>query len=252
MVHYGDVTYSAVGPMMNAENPHVAVDVVCYETTDEEPDWTVKMRHLLLHAAPDGVLVREVLFLDNPSDRTWVGVVGDDEARTTTILPLPPGADSVELGQGFNGWQETTLTDGKLVNRLPLSPAGAEMQYVYRIPIEEGKATLDIQSPHAADRVMVVVPGTMSVESAEGLEFTGERDMGEFTVGTFSAENLAAGAAAQLTLSSVEPVAMVPEEPVSSGGSTGMARMIAIIGGGVVILAAVILIFARAGKAKTS
>src|SRR5690606_29060756 len=118
-VAYSGVTYQKAGEVMDASRPHQMIEVVCYELTQDPPPWKVRMRHVMVTLAPDGVEVTEVLVVENPTDRTWIGRpragAGQGEGKAiTTIFPVPAGALQVTLGRGFHEWCCTTQAENRL------------------------------------------------------------------------------------------------------------------------------------------
>lgn len=249
LVSHSGVTYTGVGPVMDAAHPEARVIVMCYDATEEAPDWTVKMRHVMIDHHEHGVTVNEVIVVNNPTDRTWVGTVGADDKRVTTTFPVPMDAHSFALGRGFNGWNETRRENGKLINQLPLMPETTEMQFAYVLTTEDGKASLDITSPARAERLMVVLPTTLQVETPEGLEDTGAQPMGDREVRSFVGGAMDANETLQIRLTGLTDSMQAQETAAASGN---MARWIALIGGGLIVLIALIVLFSRSPKAGAS
>ena len=250
-VHYAGVTYQQAGAMMDTAHREQKVRVLCYEVTDEAPDWKVTMRHVMLSRAPEGLRVTELLRLENPADRTWLGTPAADGSRTTTVLTLPQGAQDVSLGRGFHDWCCSTLADGRLINHLPLMPETTELNFSYIIQPEEGSVAIDVVAPASVDSMMVIVPEDMTMEAVQGLEAGGTQTMGSTTVRYYVAGGLAAGEVASLSVSGLaaaEAATTVAESTTDTAESSNLAKIIAAIGGAVLLLLAIIIIFFRSPK----
>jgi hypothetical protein len=239
-VEYAGVTYSVVGELMDAEHPQQKLDVPCYEVTEETPPWKVRIRHLIVTPIAAGLTVTEVMVLQSSGVRSWLGTPRPDGKRTTTVFTLPAGATEVTLGQGFHDWCCSTLEDGKLVNHLPLMPGTTLMRYSYRIPVTDGAAAIDITAPAEVESMIVLLPADMKVQTQE-LEPGTMPGMGDPNAQTYVASNLAAGAKANLKLAGLRTTEIV----TASGDQSGAAKVIAIVGGALVLLIAAVVLFRR-------
>jgi len=251
VVDYAGITYARVSPQMDAEHPNARVDVLCYETTTEPPAWTISMRHVMIGDTANGVAVNELLVINNPADQTWVGVTQPDGQTVTTVFPLPPGAHTPGLDRGFAEWKQTRFEDGALVNALPLMPGETEFRFNYMLPVEDGQALLEILAPAPTEQVMMVFEDTIGVDSDAQLQDMGARAMGTTTVRSLMSGALAEGERLSLRLTGFAPTAAgTGTKPTQSGGN--LARWIAIVGGGLVVLVALYILVARSRPAGTS
>jgi hypothetical protein len=245
-VAYAGVTYQMTGGVMDSEHPDQKIDVTCYDLTDEPPPWRVSMRHVMATPSPEGLRVTEVLVIDNPGDRTWRGVGGPDGRRMTTVFTLPRDAADVHLERGFHDWCCTALRDGRLVNSLPLMPERTEMVFSYTLPASaKGVASIDIVAPAETDHVMVVVPDDVAARPLEGLEHGGSQDLGQSRVRYFVASGQQPGAAARLAVTGL--VVPVAANTVADTAPVGIARIVAGVGGALILLAAIVVFLMRRG-----
>jgi hypothetical protein len=242
-VAYKDLTYQQAGAVLDAADPQV-LEVVCYEPTEEAPPWTVRMWHVVLERSPEGLAVREVLVVDNPADRTWIGVPGPNGRRVTTSFGLHGEAADASLGRGFHGWCCTTLSEGRLINHLALMPQTTEFSFRYVVPpADDGAIVLDVTAPAPVDHLMVLVPAEIPVEYAAGLEFTGTQRLGSGTLQGYAASGLHRGQVASVSLAG-----LVGTEAASAGRTGGLARIVAAAGGGLLLVLAVVVIFLRTSR----
>ncbi len=251
-IKHAGVTYGQSGTIMDAEHPHQKVEIFCYEVTDDIPDWNIVMRHLMLSPAEEGVRVTELMVLNSSGNRTWLGASAEDGAKTIMELALTEGARDVELGRGFSGWSDAAFEGGKLAFRRPLVPGRTEFQFSYIVPATEDSATIDIVAPATVERMMVILPEGMSADATDSLKDGGTQAMGGKPVRFYVASDLPAEAAASLSVSSVtapgpaapnDAAAVVPESPAATSGS--VAKLVAALGGGTLLLLAVGIIFFR-------
>lgn len=205
LINHADLTYQKVGAVMDRANPEQTVEVTCYEPTDEEPSWKIRMRHVMLAPAPDGLEVTEVMMVENQETRTWTGAMRPGFDRpVTTVFPLPDGAVGVSLGRGFHDWCCTTIENNAVSNHLPIMPGATEMIYSYLIPARRGEASIDIVAPSGSggvDQVMVLVSQELDTTRVNGLEASGTSMMGQMPVRQYIAAGVGPGERATLVLS---------------------------------------------------
>jgi hypothetical protein len=255
LINHADLTYQKVGAVMDRMNPEQTIEVTCYELTDEEPMWKVRMRHVMLSPAPDGsdgLHVTEVMMVENLGDRTWAGTIRPGfERPITTEFTLPDGAMGVSIGRGFHDWCCTTLekvpgsSNGSrhaLLNHLPIMPGATEMIFSYILPARRGAATIDIAAPNApggVDQVMVLVPEQLNATSVIGLTASGADQMGQTPVTRYMAAGVARGETVSLTLTGLTSTGD------SAFAAASFAKTAAAIGVIIVILGALWMIFAK-------
>jgi hypothetical protein len=255
-VEYAGLSYQQVGATMDAQHPQQQVEVKCYEKTTETPAWRVRTRHAMLSAAPQGVKVTELLSIENPASQTWVGIPGRDDEPVTTVFRLPVDAEHVSVGRGFHEGRHTTLTEGMLINHLPLMPGQTTLQFSYVIHVEGEDATIELVSPAEVDQTMVVVPDAIKVAGVQGLSKGGSSPMGDSTAQMYLAANTAAGQPMTIRLapnpSATEAATRAPTEPIDASPNGGIAKYIGLVGGGLIIVIGIIIIFARSAKSPKS
>jgi hypothetical protein len=239
-VFYSGVTYQKVGNLMDAQRNQQMVEIVCYELTEEEPAWKLGMRHVMVSLAPDGVQVTEVVLVNNPTDRTWIGIPQAEGKAITTQFVLPESASSVMLGDGFHDWCCTTEREARLLNHLPLTPGSTEMIYAYFLPARRGSVAVDITAPAQIDHLMVLIPDDLKTASYTGLVAAGVNTMGERPLRMYTGVQMEPGRTAQIVLTG-----LAPTEAMSAGW---IAKALAAVGGGAILLVAAFLIFAKSPK----
>jgi hypothetical protein len=246
-VTYAGVTYQQPGTLMDASNRHQTVEVVCYELSSDEPSWRVAMRHVMIDAIPGGLRVAEIVVVENPASTTWLGRSSPGARPVTTAFRLPPGASNVSLGKGFHDWCCTTFADGTLSSHLPLMPQRTELHFGYLVPARDGAVSLEVRAPAPVDHMMVVIPEELETASVEGLALGGTEPFGDRAVRYYRAAGLPAGAASRLVLSGLRGAAAATTE----GKPASPARVIAAIGGALLVLTALAVLLLRPRPAPT-
>jgi hypothetical protein len=157
VTHQG-VEYRAAGSVMSAADNAQAIEMTVFESTEVEPAWTVKMRHVILANSPAGVTVTDMIAVNNPTDRAWIGAKVSDGGKPVTLnLPLPAGATSVRFGSGFHECC-TKVIDGRVVYSMALTPGDTQFQLSYTIAADRnGSARVELTAPAATGQLMVFV-----------------------------------------------------------------------------------------------
>jgi hypothetical protein len=242
-VVYKGMTYLQDGPLMDAAHPQQTVEVVCYEPTEVAPDWAIGMWHVMMDRRPPGLFVTEVIVVENPADRTWLGSgAGEGDKPVTTSFALHERAQGVALGPGFHDWCCTTHAPGSLVNHLPLMPDRTEFKFSYVIPAQDDAVAFDIVAPAPADHVMVILPDDIEVRDIQGLTLSATDRGGPRPVVAYSAADLGRGQRARLGLAGLGAPAPLAD------GAGGLAKIAAAVGGGVLLVLAVVIVVARSGR----
>lgn len=239
---HGGVEHRAVGQEMTSANPDQEIEIPVYEPTDQEPQWSIRMRHLILHRHNDGLRVTEMLVVHNPTDRAWVGRPLDEKRRTTLVLPLPAGAQKVALENGFHECC-TQIADGRLTNTMALMPGMTHFQLSYTVPARDGKAQLTVAAPAPVKQFMVFVPDDGSTVVTEGLEAAGTSKTEKGSTRFYRATTQPAGAVASIALSGIKSAA-----PAGGADISTTAQIIGGAGAVIILLVAAALFLFKAPK----
>lgn len=242
-IRYAGVVYQEVGPRMDPSSRDAAIDVTVYQTTDDQPEWRIPMRHLVTEPRADGVVVSETVVIDNPSDRSWLGGPPDSEGRRTAVSVLiPAGVRDVNLDSGFHGWCCTAHQERELAVQMPLMPGRTVLRFSYVVPVADGRAALSVAAPVPVDHMIIFVPEDGSTAEPLAVEAAGTEQMGSTRVRLYQGQSIPGGQDGGVVLTGVR--ARTPVPPADAPSS--IARTIALIGLGLVVLAGVVLIVLRA------
>ena len=214
-ISYNGVDYEATGGAMDPTHADQQLQVAVYESTEQQPAWTIRMQHIMLQPTTEGVQVMEMLAVENPTDRAWIGKAGGGAhgKRVTTIFPLPPGAKDVQLVGGFHECCVKIDSD-RVTNSMALVPGTSQYRIVYTLPVDDGKAQFSVTTPVGIGHVMAFVPDDGTTVTASGLESGGTADMGNGKTRFYKASDLKAGSKIQLGVSGITAAT------TAAGGST--------------------------------
>jgi hypothetical protein len=243
---YGGIEYQAVGHLMDSNHPKQSLQVLVYEGAEDAPAWNIRMQHVMLQPTADGMQVMEMLAIENPTDRSWIGKADVSGARRTFELVLPTGAQHVQFLEGFDECC-TKVENGVVINPKPVVPGTTQYQFAYYLPITNGKAELTLAAAAPVKHLMVFVPEDGSSVVAQGLEDMGSSDMKNGKTRFFKAGNVEAGQQVALAISGIKPVAVAAT--ATAVGSAKAAQVLAIGGGLLIFVVGGFFLFIRAPKA---
>ena len=244
-VTYNGVEYQQLGQVMDSRKPSQQIDVSVFETTETEPAWQVHMRHVLVDPSSEGLKITEMVAVQNPTDRAWIGKLRSDGKRGTIAIPIPDGATNIEFGEGLHGCCVKT-ENGKLVNTMALVPGTSQISFSYVVPASSAKATIAVTAPTDVKHMMLFIGDNGTPVSVAGLEDLGLREMGKAKTRMFKGADLKAGHQTVLTLAVPTASALA-----SAAAGTNAPKVIAGVGvGAIVVVGAALVLFKTPKKAQ--
>jgi hypothetical protein len=241
-VEHAGVTYDTIGPRMHAGPPDHQLQVLVYESTEQRPPLVLRARHLVVRRTPEGLYVKEMMVLDNPTDQAWVGAE-NDTARPSTLeidLPIPEQNGRVDFFKGFSE-SHTRLAKDRLISTHAIAPGKSQFVFGYLVPVPGSRATLEVVHPAETDQIALVVPENGMQVKADRLGSGETLQMGPGVMRLFKGTDFKAGKRLIIELSNIPKA--IPSEPktrpaqrgVSTGGPS-VPQTIAAAGGGAIVL----------------
>lgn len=247
---YAGVQYQNIGPAMDAAHTNIAMDVTVYETTDEAPEWRVAMRHVMVQPVQEGLGVSEMVVVENPGDRTWLGGPANTEGRRPVVqVLLPQNARDVHLDAGFHGWCCTQFADRELTVQMPLMPGRVSYRFSYIVPAASGREELEFGARGPCDHALLLTPesaGEVELLGVEAAPPEASKEMPGFRV--FQAANVAKGAFFGVSMNSVALATPAAE----TGGRPSWLLPVAGGGVGAIVIAGVLAARRKARMARAS
>jgi hypothetical protein len=254
-INHAGVEYTVEGDPLDAVHPQQRINVAVYETTEQTPEWRVQMRHLMVQPVAGGVEVMDMMVVENPADRAWVGAAGDDGKRRTFEVAVPKGAKDLKLGGGYHDCC-VTVEDGRIINTMAVIPGVTQYQMQYTLPVDkDGKAVVLTVAPAPVQHMMAFVSDDGSTVVPAGIESAGSRKTEKGgAVRMYQGKDMPAGKEASLTVSNIqaasatgastETVAGAAAEPITMK----LPQVIAAAGTLLLVLFAVAFMLVRPGK----
>lgn len=132
MVYYEGIKYYGTAITISPTSPTGKSEIRIYETTNDDSAISAVIHHLILESGVGLVQVREVIVLQNKSDRTYVGKDHHEQQFHTIDYKLPPNAVNIRLGQGLMSCCIQSLADG-FFDTMELLPGRKEVDFSYQI-----------------------------------------------------------------------------------------------------------------------
>ncbi|MCC7408203.1 MAG: hypothetical protein IT442_09035 [Phycisphaeraceae bacterium] len=274
--HQG-VRFSAQSEPLSAENPNADIELTVCETTTQRPDLAISSRHVMVRVTPHGLMVQEMLSVDNPTDKAWApsepaqpaegaATPAEPQPGLTFSLPLPDQSANLRLGAGLTP-ENSTIVGHELQLRSPLLPGDNRITIAYTLPLQEGQAVLPVLSTLPTRQVMIFIPDDGSDVQAQGLTAEGKMSAGPGEVRVWRGSDVPADQTLTLTVrpgqsttqpsdssAAPSPAAAPPDDSPAAPHSQvpaappGSARTLALAGGAVLLLLGVIMALARRSK----
>ena len=207
-----------MGKVLDSAQVSKRSPLTVYEATEQAPAWTVKMRHVMVFPSPTGLAVMEVLALNNPTDRAWLGPPDGQGNRTSIVLDLPADANGFRF-DGAMDESSTAVSAGRAACAAPLKPGMSQIRMGYVVPITGGQAKFNIVAPAPVENLMLFVPNDGQVISqAPGLAAAGTHEVHGKAMRLLRASGLAVGARTSVVIGGLAQAAR-PTPPASRPGA---------------------------------
>lgn len=249
-INHSGVDYQAAGELMDRKHPGQEIQMHVYETTDAEPAWKVKMRHIMAEPTTEGLHVMEMLAIENPADRSWIGKANEKGERRTLALPLPAGAIKAKAANGAHDCCAVTV-NGMLIDSMPLIPGVTQFQFEYFVPITNNAVSVTLKAPADVQHTMLFVPMDGSTVEATGLQTMGASPMADAKARMYRAAPMKAGDAVSFTITGLtadllKATAPAPEQGADAAPvSSNMPQVIAGIGAAVILVPGLAVVFMK-------
>jgi hypothetical protein len=214
------------------------------------PAWNIKMRHMIVQPVEGGVQVTDVLAVENPTDKAWVGRNEGGDKRTTFSFGVPATATDVQLDGAFHECC-VKVENGKLTNSMALWPGVNKYQVTYVLPSpKDGKAQIETTAPALTKNMIVMLPDDNTPVSAVGLEGPSTVNMGSGNTRFFRGQDIKEGASIKINVTTTPAAvkAAAPAKASSSINASQTGKLIAGAGGLLIFLVGGTLMFLKAPK----
>ena len=206
-IEYQGVTYYSQPVMFSADKADQTVTLTVFDSTDDSSVIKSPSKHYLVEPESDGVIISEILIVQNSSDKTYVGAKDVHQgAKETLHLTLPAGAQDVQFVDGFDD-SRVFQQDGAITDTDPIFPGNSQRVFRYRIPAQNDAASFTSTMDMGADKVNVLMPDAGAELSVSNLPNKSIQDIQGDKYVLISGEKLAAGTSLEFKMSNLAKAA---------------------------------------------
>ncbi len=226
--------------------PTLDVSLKVYESTSAEPGLRATLEHLVVMGPSGtgtgaGLVVLDVINLNNPSDRTWVGQAASGTTPASALhVALPTGATFGQAEMGFDPGNPPVSSGDGFDTTQSMPPGDTSLGFTFTVLFQgtEDSATLERAFSFPTDKVTVLIPDVgVKIDSPQFTDWQSTTQSGQPYL---SASMTGAQKGSTITLNfSNLPKANANVAPSGSGGSSNRTLYIIV---GVGILAALALV----------
>lgn len=151
---------------LTEQRPDAIVTLTVRPAITEPCPLVVRKHEVTLRSRQGALEVTEVLLVDNPTSRSYIGRPSREGGRPATLrLSIPSDFERVTFAKEFYG-RRFALIDGTLVTDIPWTPGERRVEFTYVLPNEERhrlwQRPLDLPSSRVEVRVMTDQPEAVS------------------------------------------------------------------------------------------
>ena len=133
VVVYQGVKYRGEMVMLSPEQSQATSAITIYEPTNSDSLLRISYHHLLVKPGEGFVAFQEIMVVENPGDRTYIGnSKAANGSLRTLFFPLPTGAKQVSLTRGLMTCCVETTPDG-FFDTMEFLPGRKEFVFSYRL-----------------------------------------------------------------------------------------------------------------------
>ena len=219
----------------------LSVPIKVYESTENDEAVSIERAHIFVDFQEGNLLVGELYFFSNDSDKTYIGAEEVVEGQRGTLrLSLPTGAEGLAFESGELGQRFFETAEG-FVDTWPLQPgqASGQLMFRYSLPYDPSGYALARDIPYPLKAINVLVAEVGVDVTSNRLTLEGSRGMQGQSYLNLSGQNLSKGERLTLHFSGSPANELVggeeamPAQP-SSAGNQSLLRWAAL---GLVVLA---------------
>lgn len=241
------ISFDASGETVGPDRTHQKITVTVYEITDQEPEWSISMQHLLAWPIPGGMYFQQMMVVVNPSDRAWLGLAGDDGIRGSFSLDLPEGYQDLQMSGDFHDCCSSQI-EGRLTSHKPMMPGSRRYRVHYIVPAKDNQVDIELVAPGPVGSMILFVPYQyLGVRTKDLAQQETLYNVHEDTMTGYVAKGIPAGKRLALTFIDL-PNAQDHAGHKVEGGSTNLPKILAASVGGIMLIVCVVILVIKPAK----
>ena len=228
LLNYGGVDYGSSLLTFSEGETTLSVPIQVYEPTGSDEAISIERAHIFVDFQEGELLMGELYFFNNDSDRIYIGAEEVIEGRRGTLrLSLPTGAKGLAIEGGELG-QRFFETDEGFVDTWSLPPgqSSGRLMFSYSLPYDPSGYDLTREIPYPLKALNVLVAEVGVDVTSEQLTLEGSRGMQGQSYLNLSGQNLNKGERLSMHFSGspgdrvVEGREAMPAQPLQPGGQS--------------------------------
>ncbi len=241
------ISFDAFGETVGPGRTHQKITVTVYEITDQEPEWSISMQHLLAWPIPGGMYFQQMMVVENPSDRAWLALAGADGIRRSLSLDLPEGYQDLQMSGDFHGCCSSQI-EGRLTSHRPMMPGFRRYRLHYIVPAKDNQVDIELVAPAPVGSMILFVPYQyLGVRTKDLAQQENLYNVHEDTMTGYIAKGIPAGKRLALTFADL-PDAQDHAGHKVEGGSANVPKILAAIVGGIMLIVCVVILVIKPAK----
>lgn len=195
LLNYGGVDYGSDLLTFSEGETALSVPIRVYEPTESDETVSIERAHIFVDFQEDNLLVGELYFFSNSSDRTYIGAEEVAEGGWGTLrLSLPAVAEGLAFESGELGQRFFETVEG-FVDTWPLLPgqASRQLMFSYSLPYDPSGYDLTREIPYPLKALNVLIAEVGVDVASDQLTLEGSRGMQGQSYLNLSGQNLGKG-----------------------------------------------------------
>lgn len=222
-VEFQGAPYFSEPVTLSPEATEKTIELSVAESTTSGDAVRSTATHFLMEADQSGVMVTQIVIVNNSGDKTYIGSREVHEgARETLRLALPSTAEDVEMVDGFMP-SRAFPTEGAISDTTPIYPGDSQRIFQYRIPVTGNSAAFAAKISLPTDKVQVLLPDNGVQVAISGLPNRTSRQVQGVNYIIFSGDQLAGDTALEFKLDNLPQA----QAPAAAPGADPAARSVA-------------------------
>jgi hypothetical protein len=163
----GGVHYPGPRIQLAPRQPRAELELCVHDAISAPSPLVIASQQIAIRPAPGALFVTEVMVVENPSSKAYVGLTAEEGNEPVTLqLAIPPDFDRTTFEKEFFG-RRFSLFNGRLVTGIPWPPGRMELKFTYVLPNRQRVCRWErpLDLPCASVRVSVETGDPQDVSS---------------------------------------------------------------------------------------
>ena len=166
---YKEVEYFSQ-PIGFEDKKTLTLDLIVYETTDQDTDIYVRMHHIFLEIKGDSLWINELMIVENRGDKVYAGHKELEPGKRETLrISLPKKATNIQYIEGLMSWFVVKTEEG-FSDTMDIKPGMKKILFSYAVNYRGPTYQFTKNIPTKTDSIDLFFPGKGIVAKSDQLE----------------------------------------------------------------------------------